>query len=127
MRNLMLVIWLVLLGVVIGWLGQAPAQEEGGPTPPVNAPELSIPAVNRGGVRNWVAEDDSTLFVQDNFRKWYRVRLHVPARQLLFTEGIAFITGPSGSLDNTSQIVVRGQKYPVASVTAGEGPKRQRR
>lgn len=127
MRYLMLIVWLSVLGLVIGWLGQAPAEDSGASTLAVKPPEIAIPAVNSGGVRNWVAEDDSTLFVQDNFRQWYRVKLHVPARQLLFAEGIAFITGPSGSLDNTSQILVRGQKFPVSSVTASEGPRRQRR
>lgn len=127
MRYVILLVWLAVVGVIIGWLGLAAAEDEAGKTEPVNAPELSIPAVNGRGVRDWIAEDDRTLLVQDHFRKWYKVRLMAPSRHLLHAESIGFVTGPSGILDNTGAVVVRGQKTPVVSITASEGPKRQRR
>jgi photosystem II stability/assembly factor-like uncharacterized protein len=127
MRYVILLVWLAVVGVVIGWLGLAAAEDEAGKNEPTNAPELSIPAVNGRGIRDWVAEDDSTLLVQDNFRKWYKVRLMAPSRHLLHAEHIGFVTGPSGILDNTGAVVVRGQKTPVVSITASEGPRRQRR
>lgn len=127
MRYLILIVWLVVVGTAIGWLGLAAAEDEARRTEPADAPELSIPFANRGGIRDWVAVDDATLLVQDTFRKWYRVRLVAPTRHLLHAEGIGFVTGPSGALDNTGSLAVRGQKYPIASVTASEGPKRQRR
>ncbi|WP_374485788.1 DUF6491 family protein [Zoogloea sp.] len=127
MRYVILLVWLVVVGVIIGWLGLAAAEDEAGKTELTNAPELSIPAVNGRGVRDWVAEDDRTLLIQDNFRKWYKVRLMVPSRHLLHAESIGFVTGPSGILDTTGAVVVRGQKTPVVSITASEGPKRQRR
>lgn len=127
MRYVILLVWLAVVGVIIGWLGLAAAEDEAGKCEPTNAPELSIPAVNGRGVRDWIAEDDSTLLIQDNFRKWYKVRLMAPSRHLLHAESIGFVTGPSGILDNTGAVVVRGQKTPVVSITASEGPKRQRR
>lgn len=127
MRYVILLVWLAVVGVIIGWLGLAAAEDEAGKSEPTNAPELSISAVNGRGVRDWIAEDDSTLLIQDNFRKWYKVRLMVPSRHLLHAESIGFVTGPSGILDNTGAVVVRGQKTPVVSITASEGPKRQRR
>lgn len=127
MRYLILIVWLVAVGTSIGWLGLAAAEDETRRVEPADAPELSIPFANRGGIRDWVAVDDATLLIQDNFRKWYRVRLVAPTRHLLHAEGIGFVTGPSGALDNTGSLAVRGQKYPIASVTASEGPKRQRR
>ena len=127
MRYVILLVWLAVVGVIIGWLGLAAAEDEAGKREPTNAPELSIPAVNGRGVRDWIAEDDSTLLIQDNFRKWYKVRLMAPSRHLLHAESIGFVTGPSGILDNTGAVVVRGQKTPVVSITASEGPKRQRR
>lgn len=127
MRYLILVVWLAVVGTAIGWLGLAAAEDEARRVEPADAPELSIPFANRGGIRDWVAVDDATLLVQDNFRKWYRVRLVAPTRHLLHAEGIGFVTGPSGALDNHGSLAVRGQKYPIASVTASEGPKRQRR
>lgn len=127
MRYLILIVWLTVVGTAIGWLGLAAAEDEARRVEPADAPELSIPFANRGGIRDWVAMDDATLLVQDNFRKWYRVRLVAPTRHLLHAEGIGFVTGPSGALDNTGSLAVRGQKYPIASVTASERPKRQRR
>lgn len=127
MRHLILIVWLAAVGTAIGWLGLAAAEDEARRVEPADAPELSIPFANRGGIRDWVAVDDATLLVQDTFRKWYRVKLVAPTRHLLHAEGIGFVTGPSGALDNTGSLAVRGQKYPIASVTASEGPKRQRR
>jgi len=127
MRYIILFVWLGVVGLAIGWLGMAAAQEEASQLEPVDPPQLSIPFANRGGIRNWVVEDESTLLVQDNFRKWFRVRLMVPSRLLGYSENIGFVTGPSGTLDNTSAIVVRRQKFPVVSITASDGPAKQRR
>lgn len=117
----------MVVGVAIGWLGLAAAEDDARRVEPVDAPELSIPFANRGGILDWVAVDESTLLVQDNFGKRYRVKLVAPTRHLLHAEGVGFVTGPSGTLDNTGALAVGGHKYPIASVTASEGPKRQRR
>ncbi|MBS0353842.1 MAG: hypothetical protein JSR83_08055 [Proteobacteria bacterium] len=127
MRYVILLVWLTVVGVVIGWLGLAAAEDDASKVEQTDAPQLSIPYANRHGIRDWVAEDDSTLLIQDNFKKWYRVRLMAPSRYLPYAEHIGFVTGPSGVLDNTGAVVVRGQKTPVVSITASEGPKRQRR
>lgn len=127
MRYLILIVWLVLVGAAIGWLGLAAAEDDARRVEPADAPKLSIPFASRGGVRDWVAVDDATLLLQDNFRKWYRVRLAAPTRHLLHAEGIGFVTGPSGTLDRAGSIAVRGRHYPIASITPSEGPKRQRR
>lgn len=127
MRYVISLVWLVTFGVAVGWLGLADAEEDARQVDAADSPQLVIPGVNHGGIRDWVPVDDVTLLIQDNFRKWYQVKLLVPSRQLAYAESLGFVTGPSGILDNTGAIVVRGQKYPVASITASEGPKRQRR
>lgn len=127
MRYVILLVWLAVVGVIIGWLGLAAAEDDASKVEQTDAPQLSIPYANRHGIRDWVAEDDSTLLIQDNFKKWYRVRLMAPSRYVLYAEHIGFVTGPSGILDNTGAVVVRGQKTPIVSITASEGPKRQRR
>lgn len=127
MRYLILSLWLLTVGGAIGWLGLAAAEDAAGKVDHADAPELSIPFASRGGVRDWVAVDEATLLIQDPARKWYRVRLLAPARHLLHAEGLGFVTGPGGSLERGGAIVVRGQPYPIASITASEGPRRQRR
>lgn len=127
MRYVILLVWLAVVGVIVGWLGLAAAEDDASKVEQTDAPQLSIPYANRHGIRDWVAEDDSTLLIQDNFKKWYRVRLMAPSRYVLYAEHIGFVTGPSGILDNTGAVVVRGQKTPIVSITASEGPKRQRR
>lgn len=78
-------------------------------------------------MRDAVAVDDSIQLIQNYFRKWYRVRLFAPSRYLPHAAGLGFVTGPGGTLDRTGAIVIRRQKYPIGSVIASEGPKRQRR
>lgn len=127
MRHLTSFVWLLVFGLAVGWLGLAAAEEDARQVEAADTPQLVIPGVNHGGIRDWVPVDDFTLLIQDNFRKWYRVKLMVPSRQLAYAENLGFVTGPSGILDNTGAIVVRGQKYPIASITASGGPKRQQR
>lgn len=86
------------------------------------APRASIPFVSHGGIRDWVAEDNRTVYVQDNFRRWYRAVLFAPSNDLPFAHAIGFDTGPIGTLDKWSTLVIRGQRYPIQSFERVEGP-----
>ena len=85
-------------------------------------PAAAIPFANHGGIRDWVAEGDRTLYVQDNFRKWYRAILFTPAFDLPFAQAIGFDTRPMGTLDRWSTVIVRGQRYPISSFERVDGP-----
>lgn len=86
----------------------------------------AIPFANHGGIRDWVAEGDRTLYVQDNFRKWYRATLFAPAFDLPFAQAIGFDTRPMGTLDRWSAVIVRGQRYPISSFERVEAPPRRK-
>ncbi|MCB4358825.1 DUF6491 family protein [Quatrionicoccus australiensis] len=91
------------------------------------AAQASIPFVNRGGIRDWVVEDDANLLLQDRQGQWYRARLVGPAYYLAHSKGLLFATGPSGTLETFDSVVVYGQKYPIISLTRIDPPKLKRK
>ena len=101
----------------------APAQARG----PRRAPEASIPFANNGGVDDWRAYDDHTIFFKDSRRQWYRAVLFGPAIDLTTTEDIGIDPSPSGSLDRWSTIYVRGHRYHFQSFEKIVGPPPRRR
>lgn len=106
------------------WLLFSPLYATESPTAKAGkpAPEASIPFANRGGIRDWQLEDDSTLLLQDRRGQWYRAKLQVPAYYLSYAEAIGFVTGPSGTLEKFGSVVIRGQRYPIISLTRIKPP-----
>jgi hypothetical protein len=86
------------------------------------APADEIPFVNFGGIRDWTANDDSTLYVESAQGRWYQVALAFPCTGLPFALRVGIDTGGSGTLDGFSSIVVDGRRCPVASVTPIASP-----
>ncbi|PTR06484.1 MULTISPECIES: DUF6491 family protein [unclassified Novosphingobium] len=96
-------------------LAQAPVN----PGKPV---EASIPFVNHGGIRDWRAQGDSTLYVQDQSGQWYRASLMGPAFDLPFAQAIGFDARGTDTFDRFASVVVHGQSYPVQSLVKVAGP-----
>lgn len=94
---------------------QAPAQRD-----------ASIAFANHHGVRDWVAEGEQTIYFQDSGRRWYRATLFAPSTDLPFAQAIGLDTGPIGSLDKWSSVVIRGQRYPLQSFERVDGPPAKR-
>jgi hypothetical protein len=108
----------------------APAVYAETPSPQAEAQkDARIPFVNHGGIRDWRSDDRDTVYIQANNRDWYKATLMTPAFDLPFANAIGFDTGPSGTLDRFSSIVVRGQRYPIASLEriVGEPPKKKQK
>jgi hypothetical protein len=97
--------------------------------PQAEAPaEARIPFVNHGGIRDWRAEDNDTLYVQDRHRQWYKATLMHNAIGLRFANAIGFETRGIDSFDRFSSIVVDGQRIPIQSLVRVEAPpSRQKR
>ena len=85
-------------------------------------PETSIPFARKGSIINWVVEDESTLLLQDRQGSWYRAKLLTPSTYLAFTSSLSFATGPSGTLEALDSVIVRGQKFPIVSLTRIDPP-----
>lgn len=85
-------------------------------------PEASIPFANHHGVRDWVAQGDQIIYFQDAARHWYRAKLFAPSPDLPFVQAIGYDTGPIGTLDRWSTVIIRGQRYPLQSFERVDGP-----
>ena len=86
----------------------------------------SIPFVGFGGIRNWTATDNSTVYLQASNGQWYEADLLSPCMGLPFAFGIGVDTRGSDTVDNFSSIMVDGQRCPVASVSKVAGPSAQK-
>jgi hypothetical protein len=86
------------------------------------APEASIPFANHDGIYTWQVENDSSILIQGQNRKWYRATLMSSCFDLPFAEQVAFETNPSGSFDKFSAVRVRSQRCPVTSLVETTAP-----
>ena len=68
--------------------------------------EVSIPFANHGGIRDWQADRDRGLWIQDIHNKWYYATVMSPCIGLNFANSIGFDTRPQGNFDRFSAIVV---------------------
>lgn len=100
----------------------AAVQAEEGQAAAAAPQETSIPFVNMGGIRDWQAVDDSTLYVQDNSRQWYLARLSGTCTDLPFATTIGFETKGVNRLDRFGAVVVSGQRCPLSSFVASGPP-----
>ncbi|HKT86558.1 MAG TPA: DUF6491 family protein [Novosphingobium sp.] len=112
---------LSVLLVPMSLLAAMPAAAIAGPSPTARS-EASIPFANHGGVNDWRAEGDRTIYFQDQHRRWYRATLMAPAFDLPFVERIGIDSGPMGTLDKFGAVIVKGQRYPFASFEQVAGP-----
>jgi len=85
----------------------------------------SIPFANHGGIRDWKADRDQGLWVQDIHRQWYYAKLMAPCTGLNFAQTIGFDTHPLGRFDQFSSIYVPGAgggRCAVQSFTLSAAP-----
>ena len=84
--------------------------------------ETSIPFVDMGGIRDWQAIDDTSLYVQDSRRSWYLAKLLAPCTDLTFATTIGFETKGVNRLDRFGAVVVNGQRCALSSFIASGPP-----
>jgi hypothetical protein len=88
----------------LAWSAGAALADE--PAQPAGSNDVSIPFANHGGIRDWHADRDRGLWIQDSFGKWYYATVMSPCIGLNFANSIGFDTRPQGSFDKFSYIVV---------------------
>ncbi|HEX2764327.1 MAG TPA: DUF6491 family protein [Allosphingosinicella sp.] len=97
-----------------------------GAAAPAAAPEVRIPFPDRGGIRNFHAESEDVLYIQDRHRRWYRADLVGPCLGLGHALAIGYDTH-GGGFDRFSHIIVGPERCAIASLTPSEGPPRRHR
>ncbi|MBL0924930.1 MAG: hypothetical protein IBJ12_10760 [Sphingomonadaceae bacterium] len=89
-------------------------------------PELGVEArivfPNHGTIRNFEADGNDGLWLEDHQRRWYYAELLGPCHDLNFANAIGFDTGGSSQFDKFSAVIVRGQKCQLTSLVTSEKP-----
>lgn len=85
--------------------------------------DASIPFASHGGIRDWRADGDRGIWVQDIHNKWYYARFMSPCIGLQFAEAVRFKTGPAGELDRWGAVRARNTGNCVfTSFVRSDGP-----
>jgi Family of unknown function (DUF6491) len=114
------------LGLVLAAGVTTPALADLPPVLKKSTAEASIPFANHGGIRDWRVIDRDSLLIQDTHGQWYLAKLMTSAFDLPFVEAVAFKTNPSGSLDKFSQVIVKGQAYPILYLIRTDPPAKKK-
>lgn len=88
-------------------------------------PQASIPFADRN-IESWRANGRKGLWIRAQ-RKWYYAELFMECPDLPWAESVGFVTGGTSSFDRYSYILVRGDRYPLRSLTASSEPPREER
>lgn len=108
---------LLFMSGAAGALAAAPAKPER-----ALGVEASIPFADSVGIRNFEADGDRALWIEDQHRQWYRAELMGPCFGLDHALKIGFVTRGVNTLDKFGQIVVDGAKCQISSLTTSAGP-----
>jgi hypothetical protein len=100
----------------------AKSEDPAAPAPVVVKKDAYIPFANHGGVWDWRAEGDRTIYFQDRGKHWYRADLIGVAPDLPFVQFIGLDTKPGDRLDRFSGVYIRGQHYVFSSFDQVAGP-----
>jgi hypothetical protein len=95
--------------------------------PPPADREVRIPFVQFGAIRSFRAEGDDVVYLQGRRRIWYRAELHGPCLNLPFALRVGLDTRYSSTLDNSSSLLVGGERCRIASLVQADPPPRRRR
>jgi hypothetical protein len=96
--------------------GAAPAP------PPAPGEEVRIPFANMGGIRNFHAEDDDVVYLQDYRWHWYRAQLVGTCPELSWAMRIGIDTRGTTMFDRYSSLLVNGERCQLGSLTRSGPP-----
>lgn len=84
--------------------------------------DARIPFANLGGIQDWRAADDDTLYIQGRTDQWYRAELLGPCVGLDFATTIGFEVQPTGTFDEFSSVIVDGRRCALRTFVEVAGP-----
>jgi hypothetical protein len=84
--------------------------------------ETRIAFPNHGSIRNYEANDNRGLWIEDSQGRWYYAELLGFCQGLDFAEAVGFDTAGTSQLDKFGAILVNGQKCQIARLITAEKP-----
>jgi Family of unknown function (DUF6491) len=84
--------------------------------------DASIAFPNHGGIRNFEANEERGLWIEDSQRRWYYAKFIGNCRGIDYANGIAFDTRGSSSFDRFGAIAVNGDYCLIESLVTAEKP-----
>jgi hypothetical protein len=110
--------------LILAGLTAAPALAD---KPPIRPEEVRIPFVQFGAIRTFRTAGEDVIYLQDRRRNWYRAELNGPCPGIERALRIGVDSRYSATLDNSSTLLVDGQRCPIQSlVRSAEPPRRPR-
>lgn len=95
--------------------------------PPPAGREVRIPFVQFGAIRGFRADGDDVVYLQGRRRIWYRAQLNGPCINLPHALRIGLDQRYSSTLDNSSSLIVEGERCRIVSLVQADPPPRRRR
>lgn len=84
--------------------------------------EAKIPFANHGGIRNFEANGDRGIWIEDRKRRWYYARIIGPCHNLGHANGLAFDTRGAASLDKFGGVIAGRDYCQFDSLVTAEKP-----
>ena len=84
--------------------------------------ETKINFPNLVSIRNFEADGNDGIWLEDRQRRWYYADVIGACQELNFAQAIGFDTRGSATLDKFSSIIVRGERCPIASLVTASKP-----
>jgi hypothetical protein len=90
---------------------------------PQNGVEAEIPFAHFDAIRNFEADGDDGIWLEDRQRRWYYATLLGPCTNLNFVQAIGYDTRGTTTFDKFSTIIVEGQRCAISSLVTADKPK----
>ena len=84
--------------------------------------ETKINFPNHGAIRNFEADGNDGIWLEDRQRRWYYAELLGGCQELDFAQAIGFDTRGSATFDKFSTLIVAGDKCQLASLVTANKP-----
>lgn len=84
--------------------------------------ETQIVFPNQGAIRNFEADGNEGIWLEDRQRRWYYADFIGGCQELNFAQAIGFDTRGSVTFDKFSTILVAGERCPIASLVTANKP-----
>ena len=84
--------------------------------------ETRINFPNQGAIRNFEADGNDGIWLEDRQRRWYYADFIGGCQELNFAQAIGFDTRGANTFDKFSTVIVAGERCPIASLVTANKP-----